>query len=146
MRKLYIKKSARGYTKNEDNVKLTIASYLNVKYPFAPFNMSWDHLRLPIGVAVKLKKMRWANPNFVWPDLFIAYPVKKFHGAYFEIKKSSSEVWLKSGKMSTSAQILKENNSLILLMNIGYHADFILDVNDGVKKIDGYFNGIKKNT
>ncbi|OFW47578.1 MAG: hypothetical protein A2163_00725 [Actinobacteria bacterium RBG_13_35_12] len=138
MRKLYIKKTARGYTKSEDNVKLAIAHYLNVKYPFAPFSMSWDHLKLPIGVAVKLKKMRWAKPDFVWPDLFIAYPVKDFYGAYFEIKKDASEVWLKSGKMSQSEQIQKENNSLITLNKLGYYTDFILGTPDGIAKIDAY--------
>jgi len=135
---------SKPYTKLEDKIKIGIADYLNYKYPHVPFNMSWDHVRLPIGTAKKLKRMRWANPDFVWPDLFIAWPNRCFNGLWGEIKKDKSEIFLKSGELSQSKQIQRELKSLQLLHRLEFQTFWMYSVDQAIRIIDEYINYDKK--
>ena len=140
------------YRKQEDNVKIAIADYLNLQYPGVPFMMQWDHLKLPTfinkkgqricKVGAKFKRMRCNIHNFVWPDCFICNPtpwdICQGRGLFLEIKKNKDEVYTRKGEMRNSEQIQKEYSSLFLLRDMGYEANFTWSL-DHAKPIIDYF-------
>ncbi len=133
----------RAYHKSEDGVKIALADYLNYRYPFAPFQMQWDHLKLPIGVATKLKRMRWAEQEFVWPDCVVPYPTKRHYGLFLEIKKDRNEIYKKGGTLREDQQTYREFLSLERLKFLGYEALFTWSIDHGMRVIDEYFEGVE---
>lgn len=142
----------RAYHKSEDGVKISLADYLNYKYPFAPFRMEWDHLKLPSKVdkdgnryslvGKKLKRMRWAEQGFVWPDCIVTYPTKRHHGLFLEIKKDRAEIYRKDGTLREDQQTYREFLSLERLKLLGHQALFTWSIDHGMNVIDEYFEGV----
>ena len=134
----------KTYDKKEDNLKIFIADFLNKKYPNIPFTMQWDHLKLPISVAVKLKRMRWNKPDFVWPDIFICAKLQsvfgRVSGLFLEVKKNKEALFDKNGFMRKNAHIIKQNNSLILLRELNYAAEFVWSPEVAAETIDRYLS------
>jgi len=135
----------KTYNKQEDNLKIFIADFLNKKYPNIPFTMQWDHLKLPISVAVKLKRMRWNKPDFVWPDIFIYAKLQpifggRVSGLFLEVKKNKEALFDKNGFMRKNAHIIKQNNSLILLRELNYAAEFVWSPEVAAETIDRYLS------
>ena len=63
--------------------QVAIINYIKYKYPDIIFTIAPNGMRLPIGVAVKLKKMGYSKGT---PDIMIFEPNKKYHGLFIELK------------------------------------------------------------
>ena len=89
------------------------------EFPFGSMSESqkWGYL--------KKRKAMGMKPGV--PDLFIAWPTKKFHGLWIEIKKY--------GKKPRAAQ----EAFLILMEQKGYATIWSDNINDLIQKADAYF-------
>lgn len=144
----------------EENIYLTIAKYMKVKYPDLVFRFDYGAgLKLTMGQAIKQKAIQSGR---AYPDLFIARKATKviqgetceYAGMYIEIKKS--DVVLRRPKDAKKLlqgdykirkqgdwydmHIEEQANMLKKLASEGYRADFGVGVNATLKLIDWYLN------
>ena len=70
----------------EENLHKSICTYLKTQYKNVIFNTDSSGIKLTIGQAVKLKKLRSGNG---FPDIAIYEPRNKFYGLFLEVKKES---------------------------------------------------------
>ena len=70
---------------------------------------SANGVRVGIGNAMKLKRSGCLNAGF--PDLFLPYPVKNWHGLFIELKKK------KGGTLSED-----QKDWIFWLQGVGYYA------------------------
>jgi len=142
----------------EENIYMTIAKYMKVKYPDLVFRFDYGAgIKLTMGQAIKQKAIQSGR---AYPDLFIARQATKlieggtvkYAGLYIEIKKS--DVVLRRPKDSKKLlqgdykirkkgdwfdmHIEEQANMLKKLSEEGYCADFGVGVNGTLKLIDWY--------
>ncbi len=130
-------KKRRPYRKIEEATHKAVCDYLKLQYPHVVFHSDASGLKLPIGQATVLSKLKSEKSI---PDLFIAQPNSKYAGIYIEIKKDKSEVFTAKGNMRRTKHIQDQWAMLQKLRSKGYQATFGLGF-DGCKKvIDAYLN------
>jgi hypothetical protein len=121
--------------KQEESVHVAIAAYIRAQYPNVLFTSESSGIRVPMHLAVMMKKQRSTHKQ---PDMIVLQPKGIFHGLILEIKKDHSEVFLKDGSISKKAHIQEQNNTLVMLRELGYCAMFACGFDDAKNKIDGY--------
>jgi hypothetical protein len=122
--------------KPEQDLQLQICQYLRLQYPRAIFFSEPSGLRVSIGQAVILKKMRSFGKL---PDMFIAFPNGKYHGFFIELKVEGTTIWKKDGELVADKHIQEQFKTLKTLYELGYAATFCCGFDQCKKKIDGYF-------
>jgi hypothetical protein len=122
--------------KPEQELQISISDYLKLQYPKVVFLSESSGIRVSIGQAKKLQRMRSFD---ALPDMFIAFPNGKFHGLFIELKTEESSPYLKDGSISTKPHIQAQLKTLKKLHELGYAAVFGVGFNDTKKKIDNYF-------
>jgi hypothetical protein len=123
--------------RQEESVHVTIAAYIRAQYPNVLFTSESSGIRVPMHLAVMMKKQRSAHKQ---PDMIILQPKGIFHGLILEIKKDHSEVFLKDGSISKKAHIQEQNATLVMLRELGYCAMFACGFDDAKIKIDNYMS------
>lgn len=129
--------------------------YIKLQYPHLLFNTDLSGVRLPIGLAKKLKNLR---SDRAWPDIFIAEPRGQYHGLYIEMKKDGLQLLTKDGKLKKQTKSIYKNiggqrvkigesdhiseqyNMLIALKNKGYKAVFCPGCEIAIKVLNEYLN------
>jgi hypothetical protein len=122
--------------KPEQNLQISICEYLKLQYPHVIFFSEPSGLRVSMGQAKILKRMRSYGKL---PDLFIAFPNGKYHGMFVELKTEESNPFLKSGGLSKTEHIQGQLETLKKLHDLGYAAVFGVGFDDTKNKIDRYF-------
>lgn len=122
--------------KPEQELQIAVCDYLKLQYPKAIFFSEPSGLRVTMGQAMVLKRMRSFGKL---PDLFIAYPNGKYHGMFIELKTTKTSPFLKDGSHSTNPHIQEQLKTLKTLYELGYAAVFGVGFDDTRKKIDDYF-------
>lgn len=122
--------------KPEQQLQISICDYLKLQYPHAIFFSEPSGLRVSMGQAKILKRMRSFGKL---PDLFIAFPNGKYHGMFIELKTNESSPFLKDGSLSKSEHIQGQLNTLKTLHSLGYASVFGVGFDDTKNKIDKYF-------
>ena len=122
--------------KKEQQLQLQICNYLRIQYPKAIFFSEPSGLRVSIGQAMQLKKMRSFGKL---PDMFVAYPNGKYHGLFMELKVEGTTIFKKNGEMTSSEHIRAQFDTLTKLYELGYAAVFAVGFDDAKEKIDRYF-------
>lgn len=123
--------------KKEQHLQLQICEYLRIQYPHAIFFSEPSGLRVSIGQAVQLKKMRSFGKL---PDMFVAFPNGKYHGLFMELKVEDTTIFKKNGEIVASEHIRQQFDTLTRLYNLGYAAVFAVGFEDAKSKIDRYFS------
>ena len=127
--------------KPEQELQLKICEYLRKEYPEVIFFSEPSGLRVSIGQAIILKKMRSFGKL---PDMFIAYPNEKFHGFFLELKIEGTTIFKKDGELVSSPHIRAQHNTLLVLHKLGYAASWGIGYEHAIKKIDGYLANMKR--
>lgn len=68
---------------NEYHIQVAVVQWLHCQYPRALFTTSPAGLKLPIGAAMKMKRMGYRSGT---PDLMIFEPKREWHGLFIELK------------------------------------------------------------
>lgn len=121
--------------RREETIHENICNYIRVQYPDVIFFSDSSGLRLPMGLAVKAKKLRSSRGI---PDLFICRGEGPFHGLFIEIKKEDATVYLQNGRMSQDKHIREQDGILRLLRREGYFACFGIGFDDCKNIVDNY--------
>jgi len=119
--------------KNETQLQIAICNYLKLQYPGVIFFSEPSGLRVSIGQAVQLKKMRSQGKL---PDLFIAEAQGLYHGLFIEIKAVS--IHKIDGTLKKNEHLEAQSNMLTLLNERGYFAVFGVGFDDCKKIVDDY--------
>lgn len=72
------------FIKNEEMaIQIAVANYLKYKHPQALFTIAPSGMKLPIGVAKKMKAMGYRAGT---PDMMIFEPRGQYNGLFLELK------------------------------------------------------------
>ena len=115
-----------------------ITEFLKIRFPKILFRADLGGVRLPIGLAAKLKKV---NPDTAgWPDLQIVEARQGFHGLFLELKKERSLLYTKAGNFRKTAHLTRQKEILSLLAKRGYAAYFVCGFEEAKQAIEAYLN------
>ena len=118
----------------ETQLQTDICDYIRFQYPKVLFTSDSSGIRLTIGQAKQMKRLRKCN---AWPDLFIAEPIGKYHGCFIELKIEGTNLHKKNGEW-LNQHIFEQNEVLKLLLEKGYYANFGIGFEHTKKIIDVY--------
>lgn len=126
--------------KDEENFQIALSEYIMLQYPKVVFNSDSSGLRLNIGQASKIKKMRSTHKHL---DMFFAEPKGTYHGLYLELKAPSKSPFLKNGNMSSDQHVQEQLAQIMIMRGKGYAAYFAVGLDQAKLIIDRYMaNGI----
>lgn len=120
---------------SEEVVQLHVSSYISMKYPNILFNCDLSGIKLTIGQAKKVKKLRSSR---AWPDMFFPENKHNYNGLFIELK--TKEQRLQNGKVATSKHVREQTKMLSELTEKGYYAVFACGFDEAKKIIDWYFS------
>ena len=119
----------------EEKIQIAISKYIKNQYPNIIFTAESSGVRLPMGLAVKVKKQRSKHKHL---DLIILEPRCEYHGLILELKKSRDEVFKKNGEMRDVEHIQKQWETIQLFRSKGYFSGWGLGFDETKKVIDNY--------
>lgn len=122
----------------ETKLQIAVCDFLKYQYPGVIFFSEPSGLRVSIGQAVLLKRMRSFGKL---PDLFVARPKVNadgsiFHGLFIELKVDS--VWKKDGTLMKNTHLEQQAATLKRLYDCGYYAVFGCGFEETKKIIENY--------
>lgn len=123
--------------KQEERLHENICQYIRMQYPDVIFTSDSSGVRLTIGQAVKMKKLRSEKGI---PDLIILEPRVNYHGLILELKRENETVFLKDGSLSKDAHIQEQDKILTRLAKKGYLAIFVVGFDKAKHMINYYMN------
>lgn len=120
----------------EHDLYAMLADYLRYNYKniIWRFDLAAD-LKLTIGQASKHKRLQQHRG---YPDLFIAEPRGKYHGAYIELKRPGTRIFKKDGTLVADEHIREQFDVLEQLRKRGYMAEFACGFDEAKEIIDNY--------
>lgn len=122
---------------SEESIQIAICNYIKYQYPKVLFNTDLSGIKLTIGQATKVKKMRSGR---AWPDIFIAEPSISQYGLFIELKNDGQKLFKKDGITPINDHVKEQMEMLKLLRNKGYEAEFAIGFDDAKRIIDHYLN------
>lgn len=120
---------------SEYNFQVTVTDYIRWQYPSIIFRSDLGGIKFNIGQAVKIKKIQGTK---AFPDLFVLYPVSKFHGLFLELKIRREEIYRQDGIIRKNDHIREQLIMIQKLNQFGYAADFACSFEDAKRIIDLY--------
>ena len=111
-----------------------VCDYLKTQYPKVIFNTDASGIKLTIGQAVQMKKLRSCNG---FPDIMILEPRNSYHGLFVEMKKTGERIFKKDGTPATP-HIAEQLELIEKLNSRGYYAVFCVGFEHAKKTIDEY--------
>lgn len=112
--------------RTEADEQYVVGEYLRLKYPNVLWTIAPQGMKLPIGVAVKMKRLGYKSGT---PDILIFQPNHKYHGLFIEMKRE------KTGRLS-SAQIDFINKA----ERLGYKTAVCWGSREAIIAIDNYMS------
>jgi hypothetical protein len=119
----------------EKNLHTQVCQYLKMQYPKILFNSDAAGVRLTMGQAIQMKKLRAGNG---YPDLMIFEPRGDFYGLFIELKREGERIWLKDNSPSTDDHIREQLGVLKQLNERHYFAVFAIGFDEAKTTIDEY--------
>ena len=121
--------------KDEFSEQKAICEYLSLQYPNVIFASDLSGIRLPKGLAVKIKSLKCGRGI---PDLFIYKPRYKYFGLAIEMKATGVNILNKNGDLLTSEHLREQADMLHRLSCEGYLACFSIGFEETKSLIDKY--------
>lgn len=120
----------------EEKIQMEIFSYLSLVYPNVMAISEPSGLRVSMGLALKLKKLR---SRHVHADIYLLHPVGKYHGCVIELKAKS--IYKKNGELLKNEHLEDQQKTIDALNKLGYYATFAVGFTECKNIIDDYLNG-----
>jgi hypothetical protein len=113
-----------------------LCNYLRNNYPNVIFTSDLSGVRLPMGLARKVKNLKSTRGI---PDLIVFQPMNGFHGLLLEIKAPDVQLYRKDGTGMLRDPHREEQTAVILqLRALGYAAYFVRGFPAGRSCIENY--------
>lgn len=119
----------------EEKIQIDIFSWLKEKHPDVVACSEPSGVRVSMGLATKLKKMRSAHTHL---DILVLEPRGNFHGLIIELK--AKNIYKKSGELLKNEHLEEQQKTINLLNSKGYKACFAVGYDDAIQKINDYLN------
>lgn len=123
----------------EYKIQLALVDYICKKYPNVEFRSDLGGIRLPMGLAVKAKKLNGGRK--AWPDFFLAEPMGIYSGLFIEIKKDREAIYCKDNTMRQDKHTKEQSEKLASLRKSGYRAEFCCGIDECIELVDEYLGG-----
>ena len=117
---------------SEKEIHLAVCEYIKLQYPKVIFTTDLSGIKLTIGQAKQVKKMRSENAI---PDLLILKPNIAYHGLFIELKKENVKLYKKDGSF-VSDHIEQQFKMRLKLNELGYFANFAFGFDEAKKMIE----------
>lgn len=118
----------------EEKLQVACIKYVALQYPKVIVNAHLTGIKLPIGLAKKVKVLGSCKSI---PDLEILEPTKKYHGCFIELKIEGTRLYKKDGSPATS-HIAEQQDMINKLKDKGYYAEFACGFDDFKQQVDHY--------
>ena len=123
---------------SEYDIQISLQEWMIAQHPTVLMHCDLSGVRLPIGYAVKIKKL---NPNGrAYPDIFLPEPRGKYHGLFIELKRCYADLLTKKGAYKKGRHIEEQRHILQLLQQKGYRAAFACGFDDTQNLINDYLD------
>jgi len=122
----------------EDILEEMVAEYLQRAYNAVLFHFDIGAGRkTTMFQASRAKKLhgKWSRG---YPDLFIAFPNKYYHGLYIELKAEGKSPFKKDGKLKKDEHLEIQNNIHQVLRDAGFSCVFAVGFSEVKEIIDEY--------
>jgi len=122
----------------EYQLQKQICTYLKLQYPTVLFLSDLSGQPMTMLQAVRNKAIQ--KDGFSCPDLLILEPRLRgnYHGLFLELKKESP--FKKNGQLKSNLHLMKQHESIKLLQERNYVAQFVWTFDDAKLLIDDYLN------
>ena len=124
----------------EETIQKQICQYVKVQYPNVLFNTDLSGIKLPMGLAVKVSKLRSSR---AFPDLVFYEPRKingkMYYGLFIELKKDGVKIFKRNGAVVANGHIKEQIKMITKLSEKGYYACFAIGFDECKNIIDMYF-------
>ena len=131
----------------EQSIQQQVCSYLRKEYPHIMFRTDGGGLKLSKTQAIQYARGQSHNG---WPDLFLPYPSRGYHGLYLELKKDGTAIYLtrgkNAGKLVGNEHIKNQAYILTRLNHLNYFARFAVGTKKAIDIIDWYLEKPKNLT
>lgn len=117
----------------EDRIHISICDFIRLQYPDVIFTSESSGMRLTIGQASKLARMRSGSKL---ADIWIAEPRGSYCGLFLEVKAETP--YKKDGELKKSDHLKAQSKMLERLVKKGYQAMFIWSLEQGIVEIRKY--------
>ena len=122
---------------SEADLQVQVADYLRLQYPDVMFHSDYGSgIKLTMGQAIKQKRQNGGRR--AWPDMALAEPRGKYHGAYIELKRPGTRIFKKDGTLVADEHIREQFDVLEQLRKRGYIAEFACGFDEAKEIIDNY--------
>ena len=124
----------------EETIQKQICQYVKMQYPDILFNTDLSGIKLPMGLAVKVSKLRSSR---AFPDLVFYEPRKingkMYYGLFIELKKDGVKIFKRNGAVVANGHIKEQIKMITKLSEKGYYACFAIGFDEAKEIIDNYF-------
>ena len=120
----------------EEEIQFQLFTYLANQYPNVIAISEPSGLRVSMGLARKLKKLRSKHTQL---DIFIMEPRNGFHALVIELK--AKNIYKKDGTLLKNEHLEDQQRTIDALNKRGYYATFSVGFSETKKLIDDYLNG-----
>lgn len=121
--------------KKEESLQIAVCNYIRMAYPKVIFTSEASGLKLTIGQAVKMKKMR---SNAGLPDLIILHPSPNSNWAGLCLELKIKSPFKANGSLKNDQHLKKQDILLSKLRIRGYWATFAIGFDNAKEIIDDY--------
>jgi len=121
--------------KDEFSEQKAICLYLGFQYPNVIFSSDLSGIKLPKGLAVKIKSLK---SNRGIPDLSIYEPRKGYCGLFIEMKATGVSIYKQNGELLSNEHLKEQSDMLTNLQEKGYLAIFCVGYEETKMAIDEY--------
>jgi hypothetical protein len=119
---------------SEKQIHKQITDFIKLQYPKVIFNTDSSGLKLTIGQATQMKKLRSSNG---FPDITIYEPTKKYSGLFLEVKKETP--FKKDGYLKKDKHLQEQREMHIKLSERGYFVKFVWTLDQAKTILSDYF-------
>ena len=120
----------------EEQIQFQIFEYLSLQYPGVVAISEPSGLRVSMGLARKLKKLRSRHTQL---DIFLMEPRNGYHALCIELK--AKNIYKKDGTLFKDEHLEDQQRTIDLLNSKGYYATFAVGFPETKQIIDDYLNG-----
>lgn len=121
----------------ESAIHAQLCAYVRDRYPDAIFTSESSGLRLTIGQAAKIKKLRSSSKL---PDFWLAETRGIYCGLFLELKRSRDEILRKDNSLKQDDRVLGQSGVLSRLREKGYYAEFACGLTEAITKVEYYMS------
>jgi hypothetical protein len=123
--------------KDEFSEQKALCEYLSLQYPDVIFASDLSGIRLPQGLANKIKSLKCRRGI---PDLFIYEARRGYFGLAIELKATGVTIYKQDGNLKTDQHLMEQEDMLKRLNEKGYLACFCIGYSNAKAVIDEYLS------